>query len=131
MLLPSITHHTTPPSPPLSPVDGLVTELVRTQGDLRRAQDALAAAATIAALRLKNSELERRLAEEKLASAQEKLASVEAMLTAARTELDIKRSRPRTPGDERDADRNASRPRGELAAGVRGGRAGMPRSAGG
>ena len=70
----------TPSPPPLSPVDGLGTELVRTQGDLRRAQDALAAAATIAALRLKNSELERRLAEERLASAQEKLASVEAML---------------------------------------------------
>ena len=119
-----------PPSP-LSPVDGPENELVRTQGDPRRAQDALAAAATIAALRLKNSELERRLAETKLASAQERLVSVEAMLAAARAELKIKRPRPRTSEDERDADRNESRPGGWGAAGMRGGRAGKPHSAGG
>ena len=114
-----------PPSPPtlsphpLSPVGGLVTELVRTQGDLRRAQDALVAAESTETLRLENLDLERRLAEadavaaqEKLASAQEKLASVKAMITTARSELKIERSRPRTPGDKPDTNSNGPRPRG-------------------
>eukprot|EP00614_Pseudopedinella_elastica_P003596 CAMPEP_0172602974 /NCGR_PEP_ID=MMETSP1068-20121228/23161_1 /TAXON_ID=35684 /ORGANISM="Pseudopedinella elastica, Strain CCMP716" /LENGTH=168 /DNA_ID=CAMNT_0013404521 /DNA_START=212 /DNA_END=714 /DNA_ORIENTATION=+ len=94
---------TTPPSspttspPPLSPVDGLVTELVRTQGDLRRAQDALVLAESTAALHFENTGLNRRLAEAAAVAARNELASLKVMLTTARAELKIERPRPRMP----------------------------------